>query len=148
MKNLDSLWMAHEQLLVTRLSGDATIADIEKWKTSLYTALDAISQGTKFKILVDLFGFTAINVEAHKRFREIVPRTLAQYGWRVGYLEMFEEASELRLGLKGGIRCTAAAHVHQDATKIEKYQSLYGTGREQFFTDPLQAREWIAQLAV
>ncbi|MEQ8413407.1 MAG: hypothetical protein RIB71_03040 [Imperialibacter sp.] len=148
MKNLDSLWMAHEQLLVTKLSGDVTIPDIEKWETSLYKALDAIGDGGQFKILVDLFGFSAINVDAHKRYREIIPRTLADYGWRVGYLDMFQEANGLLLTSKRGIRCVAAAHVHQDATKIEKYQSLYGTEWEQFFTDPLQAREWIAQLAV
>jgi hypothetical protein len=148
MKNLDSIWVANDQLLVTRLSGNATIPDIEQWESSFYAALESIDQGQKFKILVDLYGFTAIDVEAHKRYREIVPRTLAQYGWRVGYLEMFEEANELRLRLKRGIRCTAAAHVHQDATKIEKYQSLFGTAREQFFTDPMLAREWITKVPV
>ncbi len=44
------------------------------------------------------------------------------------------------------IRCTGAAHIHQDATKIEKYESLFGRDNERFFTDPTLAEEWILQL--
>lgn len=148
IENLSSVWLADMQLLITRLSGDVDMADIDQWEQSLHKALDSLEDGSRFKILVDLFGFEAVNVEAHKRYRDVIPLTLARYQWRVGYLDMFEEANGLPLVATRGIRCVGAAHVHQDATKIEKYQSLYSSPAEHFFTDPTRAYEWIVQLAI
>ena len=145
-KRTNSQWLPEKKLLLTELSGKVTIHDIERWETSLYRALDKIEDGGVFKIFVDLVGFQAINIEAHKRYRDIIPLALAEYGWRVGYLNLFEEAAGLKLSNKRGVSCVGAAHAHHDATKIEKYQSMFGTEREQFFTDPAQAREWIEQL--
>ena len=145
-KRTRSQWFREEKLLVTELSGDITIVDIEKWETSLYGAFDEIEDGGTFKIFVDLVGLKAVNIDAHKRYRDIIPLALADYGWRVGYLDLFEEAAGLKLTNKRGVSCIGAAHAHQDATKIEKYQSMFGTDREQFFTDPVRAREWIEQL--
>ncbi len=145
-KRTKSYLLPEKKLLVTELSGDIAIADIETWESSLHSAFAEIEDGGEFKIFVDLVGFQAIDVQAHKRFRNIIPLLLADYGWRVGYLNLFEEAAGLKLANKRGIRCIGAAHAHHDATKIGKYQSMFGTDREQFFTDPLQARAWIEQL--
>jgi hypothetical protein len=38
-------------------------------------------------------------------------------------------------------------HCHQDATKIEKYESLYSSPNERFFTDPGEAEAWIRGIA-
>ena len=145
-KRKGSRWFPEKKLLVTELSGDITIADIGKWEASLYSVFDKIEDGGTFKIFVDLVGFKAVSIEAHKRYRDIIPLVLAGYGWRVGYLNLFEEAAGLKLTNKRGVSCIGAAHAHHDATKIEKYQSMFGTDREQFFTDPVRARAWIEQL--
>ncbi len=122
-------------------------ADVMQWEQSLHDALGRIEEGGTFRIFVNLHGFTALNLDAHKYFRNIVPLTLADYGWKVGYLAMFEEeASKLVLTRKRGIRCLAAAHCHQDETKIEKYQSLYSSPNECFFTDPARAEAWIRSI--
>ena len=48
---------------------------------------------------------------------------------------------------KRGIRCLTAAHCHQDETKISKYESLYSSVSERFFTDPQKAEAWIRSAA-
>ncbi|MEP2671123.1 MAG: hypothetical protein ABJH04_19120 [Cyclobacteriaceae bacterium] len=148
IKIYTSQWVGAENLLITRLTGDVNIAEIVKWEKSLLNATEEIPNKSNFKIFVDLFGFKAVDIEAHKRFRSIIPLVLSQYGWRVGYLNLFEEANDLTLTSKRGIKCFGAAHVHHDATKIEKYQSMFGNKTEQYFTDPVMARMWISKLSI
>lgn len=141
-------WEPANRLIVTHISGDMDKDDVIRWEKSLYNALDRIEDGSTFRIFVNLHGFTAANLDAHKHFRSIVPLTLADYGWKVGYLAMFEEeASKLTFRNKRGIRCLAAAHCHQDETKISKYESLYSSVSERFFTDPQKAEAWIRSAA-
>jgi hypothetical protein len=141
-----SEWFPDNNLLITHISGDVTKEDISLWEQSLYTALERINDNGSFKILVNLYGFKAVDFEAHKAFRTIVPATLANYGWRTGYLDLFEEAANLQLTQTRGISCIAAAHVHQDETKIEKYEALFGKATEHFFTDPFKAEHWIRSI--
>lgn len=137
-------WEPENRLIITHISGDMGKEDVIRWENSLYEALDRIGDGGTFSIFVNLHGFTAVNLDAHKHFRNIVPLTLAEYGWKVGYLAMFEEeAAQLVLTSKRNIRCVAAVHCHQDETKIEKYESLYSSPKERFFTDPEKAEAWI-----
>lgn len=88
-------------------------------------------------------GFTAENFEAHKYFRNIVPLTLANYNWKTGYVNMFEEGKNLSLKSTRGIKCTAAVHVHHDSSKIGLYQEKYSSKNEHFYTDVATARNWI-----
>lgn len=147
LKIAKTAWEPVSRLIVTQISGDMEKEDVIRWEESLYRALDQIEAGGTFKIFVNLHGFTAANLDAHKYFRNIVPLTLADYGWKVGYVAMFEEASRLVLGSKRDIRCLAAAHCHHDASKIEKYESLYSGPDERFFTDPGRAEAWIRSIA-
>lgn len=141
-------WEPGNRLIITHISGDMEKEDVIRWEKSLYEALDRIEEGGTFSIFVNLHGFTAANLDAHKHFRSIVPLTLAEYGWKVGYVAMFEEeASKMVLTRKRDIRCVAAVHCHQDGTKIEKYESLYSSPNERFFTDPEQAEAWIRSIA-
>ncbi|WP_342086377.1 hypothetical protein [Dyadobacter sp. OTU695] len=141
-------WEPVNRLIITQISGEVEKADVIRWKQSLHDALDQIEDGGSFSIFVNLHGFTALNLDAHKYFRNIVPLTLADYGWKVGYLAMFEEeAARLVLTTKRNIRCLAAVHCHQDETKIEKYESLYSSPCERFFTDPGKAEAWIRSIA-
>ncbi len=140
-------WEPSSRLIITHISGDLEKDDVVRWEESLHKALDGIEDGGTFSIFVNLHGFTAVNLDAHKHFRTIVPLTLADYGWKVGYVAMFEEASGLVLSNKRNVRCVAAVHCHQDATKIEKYESLYSSPKERFFTDPEKAEAWIRSIA-
>lgn len=140
-------WYPEKQLVVTEISGDIDKADIEKWETSLTQTLAKIEDNKAFKIFVNLYGFKAVNIDAHKKFRDIVPLTLAQYGWKVGYVNLFEEeAKDLVLSTTRGIKCIGAAHAHQDATKMDLYETRFSSANEHFFVDPQAALQWIENL--
>ncbi|HYH14429.1 MAG TPA: hypothetical protein VD794_04375 [Flavisolibacter sp.] len=145
-KLIDTTWHADEKLIITNISGNVDQDDIEYWDQSLQQTLAQLEDNSTFKIFVNLHGFKANNFNAHKRFRTVVPTTLANYGWRVGYLALFEEANNLDITQTRGIRCTAAVHVHQDETKIDLYEKSFGGEREHFFTDPVKAEQWIRSI--
>ncbi|ULQ56967.1 hypothetical protein KJS94_02000 [Flavihumibacter rivuli] len=141
-----SEWIASAKLIITQISGKASMQDVEQWEASLQEALAQVPEYGEFKIFVNLYGFKAENFEVHKRFRNIVPLTLAEYGWRVGYLGLFEEeAKSLVISNKRGITCLAAVHCHQDETKIALYDEKYSSDRERFFIDPVVAGQWIRE---
>lgn len=147
-KVMETGWYPEEKLIITHLSGDIDIHDVDQWQKSLYTALEQIDNNGVFKIFVNLYGFKATDIEAHKRYRGIIPLTLADYGWKVGYVDLFDEAKDMAFKNIRGIRCVGAAHAHQDETKIEKYETLFGRENEHFFTDPDRAEEWIKALKI
>ncbi|KQS32897.1 hypothetical protein [Dyadobacter sp. Leaf189] len=137
-------WYADQQLIITQISGDVAKQDVLHWEQTLYAALDQVAESGVFKIFVNLHGFNAVDLDAHKYFRSIIPLTLARYGWKVGYVAMFpEEAEKLVITRNRNIQCIAAAHCHQDVTKMEKYESLYSSECEHFFTDSGEAEAWI-----
>jgi hypothetical protein len=143
----ESTWLKNEKLIVTRISGTATAEDVSRWKSSLLFALEQVPDNDVFKIMVDLHGFKAVNFDVHKQFRVIVPETLANYDWRVGYLDMFPEA-QIELKSTRGIRCIAAVHVHHDESKIKNYDDNYSRFNERFFNDPAVARQWIVAFTI
>jgi hypothetical protein len=137
-------WYPEKSLIVTQISGDVSKDDIAAWEKSLLDALDRLDSNTSFKIFVNLHGFKAIDLDAHKRFRAIVPSALANYGWKVGYVDLVEDdAKKMTFINKRGIQCSAAVHCHQDVTKIELYEQKFSRDNEHFFTDPKRAMEWI-----
>lgn len=135
-------WYAGEQLLVTKLNGKMSRNDIEQWKSSLYAVIDTIPGNTNFKILIDLHGFEAENTEVHKEYRTIIPLLLADYGYRIGYLDMFPEAT-IELQNKKGIQCVAMANVHHNADKMLDYETRFSKPHEHYFTEPEVAMNWI-----
>jgi len=145
-KIIRSEWLPDNHLIVSELYGDLNASDIEEWEGSLSEALSEIKDNGHFRILVNMFGFKATDLDAHKRFRGIIPLTLADYGWKVGYVALFEESKTMTFRNIRGKTCIAAAHVHQDATKMEQYELRFGKANERFFTDPDAARSWIETL--
>ena len=146
-KNTETNWYPEKRLLVTHISGDLEKADIEQWEKSFKNTLDSIEDHTRFKIFVNMYGFKVVNLEVHKRCRGVVPLTLADYGWKVGYVNLFEEeARTMAFKTTRGIQCVGAAHAHQDETKMDLYQTKFSSNREHFFPDPAQARQWIENL--
>ncbi|MCE7060235.1 hypothetical protein [Dyadobacter sp. CY343] len=143
-KTICSEWYPAHRLIITQISGDMEIDDVIQWEQTLQIALSKVEDSGTFKIFVNLNGFNAANLDAHKYFRNIIPLTLAEYGWKVGYTAMFpEEAGQIVIRKKRNVQCVAAVHCHHDATKIEKYQALYSSSNEQFFTDEKVCQHWI-----
>lgn len=141
---ISSDWYADEQLIITQISGDIDKQDVIHWEQTLHAALDRVGDSGLFKIFINLHGFNAVNLDVHKHFRNIVPLTLACYGWKVGYVAMFpDEAEKIVITRNRNIQCVAAAHCHQDATKMEKYELLFSSNNEHFFTDVAVANAWI-----
>ncbi|HEV7330171.1 MAG TPA: hypothetical protein VGN63_03955 [Flavisolibacter sp.] len=147
MKRNETMFLKDEKLVITELCGDLNTTDIETWQQSLQEVLHQLEPDTKFKILVNLHGFNAQDFETHKKFRVVVPQTLANYGWYVGYLRMFPEA-ELAIRSRQNIFCLAAAHVHHNETKIRNYADNYSMHNEGFFTNPAEARKWIGAIVI
>lgn len=132
-------------ILITRLGGLINSSDIICWENSLLEATANIPANTTFSMFVNLMGFKASNFAVHKQFRTIIPTLLSNYGYRIGYLDMFPEA-EITLSNKRGIRCIAMANAHQDASKMLDYQTKFSNATEQYFTDEKAAWEWITNL--
>lgn len=141
-KIIYAAYHAKVQVLEIRLSDIVSFEDIETWKLVIRKAVAEIPDNSEIRVLVNLFGFKAENVEVHKAYRNIIPLLLADFGYRIGYLDLFPEAS-LELSNHRGIRCVAMANVHQDATKMSTYQERFSTAREQYFTDQEAAVDWI-----
>ena len=140
-------WLANEQLVVTRLNGTISSSDVHSWKTSLHAVMNSIPENSRFKILVDLHGFEAENTEVHKEYRTVIPLLLAGYGYRIGYLDMFPEAS-IDLQYQRGIQCIAMANVHHNAEKMQDYETRFSKPHEHYFTDPDAALQWISTIDV
>ncbi len=146
-KIVETNWYPEKSLLVTQISGILEKADIEKWEEKFLSTLESLEANTQFKLFVNLHGFTAANLEAHKRFRTVIPQTLANYGWKVGYVNLFEEeAKKMSITTTRGINCIGVAHSHQDQTKMDLYESRFSTEQEHYFVDPTAARDWIEKL--
>lgn len=146
-KITETNWFPEKRLLVTHISGDIEISDIERWEKSFIDTFNQLEDNTVFKIFVNMNGFKAVNIDAHKRFRAIIPLTLADYGWKVGYLALFEEeAKTIIYKNTRGIQCVGVAHSHQDEAKMDLYETRFSSDREHFFIDPIKARLWIENL--
>lgn len=147
MAVFESTWDAARGLLIARLSGAATVADVRGWRASLERALARIEPGGSFGLISDLSGYALAEIGAHKHMREVIPRALAAHGLRTALLDLFEGA-ELPLQTSRGVRCVAAAHVHHDVSKMQGYERLLGRAGERFFTARAEAEAWVlARLA-
>lgn len=148
-KNIETNWYPEKRVVVTQISGDVDKCDIEHWEKSLKSTLEQIEDNSTFKIYVNMHGFKAANIDAHKSFKDVVPSLLADYGWKVGYLNLFEEeAKTMTFKNTRGIKCAGVAHSHQDETKMDMYETRFSSHRERFFIDPAQARQWIENLEI
>ena len=136
-------WHAELHMVETTLSGTVNEQDIEQWEQSLTQAFARIPDGTYFKIFINLHGFSAATLQAHKRYREIIPLLLANHDWKVGYVDLFEESKLMKFRKIRNIGCIAAVHVHQDEEKIKKYEENFSRENEHYMTDPVKAKQWI-----
>jgi len=145
-KEISTTWFPEEKLMETKLIGDVDQKAVDDWTTSLALAFRQVPDGSKFKMLINLYGFKAISLEVHKSYRDVIPLLLSSYGWKVGYVDLFEEAKAMTFSNTRGIACFAAAHVHQDEEKISRYEARFSSETEHFFTDPRKAKEWLLKV--
>jgi hypothetical protein len=138
-------WYQTEQLVVTKLSGKVNSNHVQQWKESLDAVFKNIPEHTSFKMLVDLHGFEAESTEVHKEYRSIIPLLLADYGYRIGYLDMFPEATVELRNIRG-IQCVAMANVHHNADKMQDYETRFSKPHEHYITEPDKAMSWIKTL--
>jgi hypothetical protein len=145
-KEVNTIWSEENGLLTTRLSGLVDIDDIEDWKAGLMGALQLLKPDSSFKAFINIHGFKAVNMDAHKAFRTVVPLILAEHNFRIGYVDLFDNV-ELPLTSKDGIQCIAVAHAHHDADKMNLYESSYSKANDRYFTDPAEAEKWLLSVA-
>lgn len=138
-------WEKESSLIVTRLAGPVTEVDVEEWEKGLREVFQTLPKGTQFKIFVNLHGLSPSSVNAHKSYRDVIPLLLSQYGWRIGYLDLFEEANELKITTTNECKCYAAVHCHQDGYKIQEYERRFGKENEHFYEDPNLCESWIRE---
>lgn len=144
-KIIDVKWHSSHQMLVAKLSGKLNAEDVRHWNNLLLRATDNLHDNSVFKIVVDLHGFEAEDMEVHKQFRTIIPALLADYNYRIGYLDMFPEA-KVELNQTRGISCIAMANVHHNVEKMLDYQTRFSKTHEQYFTETEPALAWIKNL--
>jgi hypothetical protein len=137
-----TLWDPEKSILITRLRGLISVNDVRSWIQGFEQAAKLIPSNSGFKLLSDLHGFTAENVEAHKAMRTIIPLFLSQHGMKPGFARLFPEVPVTVVTLEAK-RCVASAHVHHDVTKITKYHTELSTASEDFFTDSDAAEKWL-----
>jgi hypothetical protein len=144
MSDITVQWDGSGRLLVARLSGTITDADVLRWAEEIQAALAQIPDGATFKLLSDLFGYEPAGLEAHKAMRGVVPGALAAHGFRTGLIDMVG-APEPAITTTRGVRCVAVAHVHHDANKMALYDERVGRAAERFFSSREAARAWVEQ---
>lgn len=128
-KLIEVKWYSANQLIVAKISGKLNREDIELWKDSLLNVVNNLPDNTVFKIMVDLHGFEADDMEVNKQFRTINPLLLADYNYRIGYLDMFPETN-VELKQTRGISCISMANIHRNADKMLAYQTRFANEHE------------------
>lgn len=77
--------------------------------------------------------------------RVVIPLFLADYTASApALLDLFPEA-DLPLRNLRGVTCNAFANGHHDAAKMQDYEERIGRANQRFFTDPDEARAWLAR---
>ena len=144
-----SAWDARQAILRTRFAGPSGIAEVVAWRAGLYAAAAAIPRLAAFKLLADLRGYEAAEMDppVHKVQREVIPLFLSTYHFRTGFIDFF--------GVKGDIvryreeaHCVGVAHVHHDGPKMDLYRQTLGREDESFFSALPEAEAWISGLPI
>jgi len=145
-KTFKTEWRDCARILATWLSGPVDLGDVNRWRDDLYDISTHIPAASQFKMLVDLRGYDVDQIarEVHQVQREIIPRFLAGYKFRVALLDLFE-VGELSVPERNAV-CTAVAHVHHDCNKMELYDQSLGRPYEYFFCHIADAETWLAKI--
>jgi len=137
-------WDAEASLLTTRVRRGLSVDDVAEYGSALSSAIAAIPDGTRFTWLSDATGYEAFaNRVAHEAYRVILPRTLAEHGFRTSLLDLYD--AELPVTCDRGVACAAIAHVHHDVEKMLIFDQRFGRDDERYFSDANAARRWLPE---
>jgi hypothetical protein len=139
-------WDTVTGILLSHLSGLIGVEEVRRWQAMLAVELAGIPDVGRFKLLSNLQGYEPASLDAHKEFRNVIPETLMQYGFRPAFLDLFG-VKDVEIRATRGVICAAVAHVHHDAEKMNGYRQDLGRPNEQFFTDVSQAEVWLREQA-
>lgn len=139
-------WEEATGILLSRLSGSVGAEEVRRWQAMLAAELARIPDGGRFKLLSNLHSYEPASLDAHKEFRNVIPETLMQYGFRPAFLDLFG-VKDVEIRATHGVICTALAHVHHDAEKMNGYRQDLGRQNEQFFTEVARAEAWLREQA-
>ncbi len=148
-EEIGSRWMHDKGLLVTNLTGKVSLTDVAQWRESLAEAEASIPPGTRFRLIANLLGYTAVDgelSETHKMMRITIPELLLRHGFKPGYLDLFPDA-RYTITTENNVICVGAAHIHHDETKVTMYNDRFkAETREKFFTSLSDAYAWALSL--
>lgn len=142
-----SKWAPESGILRTQLRGTITSEDVERWRNELHRELARIPDNSEFKFLLDMHGYAPADSASHKAMRIVIPEILTTHGMRPAFVDLFEKAAEVKLTTERGVRCSAFANVHHDATKMERYERDIAKPDQRFFTDRESAETWLASVS-
>ena len=130
-------------VIVTRLHGTVSRAEVEAWAAALQADVDAVPDGSTFRLLFDLTGYEPADLEAHKAMRLVVPELLARHGMRPAVADLFPELPPPAVTVERGVVVERFANVHHDPDKMGRYEAQVSTPAQRFFTDRSQAEAWL-----
>ena len=137
-------WLDDAQVLSTRVAGVLSLDDVERWRQDLQRTVRRLPREGVFRMLVDVRGYEVAdqNRHVHQVMREVIPLFLAAHGFRVGFFDLYQAEPSVGRDAAEAL-CVAAAHVHHDQAKMERYNELLGTTSERFFSDLAEAAAWL-----
>lgn len=142
-KTINVEFVSNIKILSIQLSGIINSDDLIKFQSLIIDCCEIIPDKSVIKVLIDLTGFEAFDLKVHKQFRNILPNTLLNLGWKIGYLKLFEEAKDIKPINIRGIQCIALAYCHHDESKMINYEANCGSEYEHYFTNSKIAFEWL-----
>jgi hypothetical protein len=144
MKGFDVMWDAPQALLTTRVRRALSLEEVAEYEDVLARTIGAIAPGTSFLWLSDAMGYEPFaDRAAHARYRSILPKMLAEHGFRASLLDLFD--AEVVITSARGVICRAIAHVHHDAEKIAIFDERFGRHNERYFSNEEVARMWLLE---
>lgn len=145
MPAFEVTWDAASRLLTTRVRRSLSVEEVVEYSGALSRVLAAIPSETSFLWLSNSTGYEALaNRAAHDIYRTVVPRTLAEHGFRTSLLDLYE--GEVSVTCTRGVTCAAIAHVHQDVEKMLVFDRRFGRDNERYFSDESEGRRWLLDL--
>jgi hypothetical protein len=144
MTGFDVTWDASLLLLITRVGRSISLEEVAAYKCNLTATIDTIASGLSFRWLSNARGYEPLaNREAHAVYRSIVPKTLAEHGFRTSLLDLYD--CEVAVTCVRDVTCRALAHVHHDAEKMMIFDERFGRDNERYFSDENAARRWLLE---
>ena len=140
-----SKWDQEKEFFYTRISGLVGFNDVKTWEAEMLKESQKIPQNTQFKFLVDERDYQFKNIEVHKFKRDIMPKFLASFGFKLSVLsaEDIKALDETVVINNKNIQCIAIVMVHHDKEKMQALQDEFGQENEKYLSNVETAEGWL-----